>query len=88
MLSEQIRKTVSRPGGPNQRHIADHKPILPHRYRIAQQVAVLVLPLIAVVIAQKLQGVPGEKLRLALRACLKSIKTPSRHIFFRWAALT
>jgi len=23
-----------------------------------------------------------------LRACLKSIKTPSRHIFFRWATLT
>ena len=22
-----------------------------------------------------------------LRACLKSIKTPSRHIFFRWPAL-
>ena len=31
---------------------------------------------------------PCSRLLKALRACLKSIKTPSRHIFFRWAALT
>ena len=59
MLAVQVRETVRGLCAALQGDVADYQRLVGDRQGLPQKIAVLIVPLVAVVIAQKLQGVAG-----------------------------